>query len=190
MCLNESIPTETKLKFVDRVLAMLELDTIGGFIVGNDTGELSFEQKKRLSIAVELALNPSCIFLNEPTLGLGARAASVVMRSLRRIDNLVIAVVATVHQPSVAIFNSFDSLLLLKRGGETIFFGELGNESYNLIEYLESYPATAQIKKGENPATWMLITISASSVGSAGDSFDYANAYACSPLAIDCVTKK
>ncbi len=68
------------------------------------------------------------------------------MRSLRRIADSGIAVVATIHQPSVAIFNSFDSLLLLKRGGETVFFGELGDESCNLIEYMESYPSTTPIK--------------------------------------------
>ena len=71
------------------------------------------------------------------------------MRSLRRIADSGIAVVATIHQPSVTIFNSFDSLLLLKKGGETVFFGDLGKDSYNLIGYLESYPATAPIKGGE-----------------------------------------
>ena len=92
-------------------------------------------------------------------------------------------------QPSVAIFNSFDSLLLLKRGGETVFFGELGGESCNLIEYLERYPATTPIKGGENPATWMLTAIGAGSAGSDADNFDYANAYAHSPLATDCTKK-
>ena len=38
MRLDESIPIETKLKFVDHILAMLELDTISGFLIGNDTG--------------------------------------------------------------------------------------------------------------------------------------------------------
>ena len=73
MRLDESIPVETKLKFVDHVLKMIELDNIANFLVGDDTGGLSFEQKKRLSIAVELASNPSCIFLDEPTSGLDAR---------------------------------------------------------------------------------------------------------------------
>ncbi|KAL7543144.1 hypothetical protein ACHAXR_013435 [Thalassiosira sp. AJA248-18] len=188
MRLDESIPMETKLKFVDHVLKIIELDNIANLLVGDDTGGLSFEQKKRLSIAVELASNPSCIFCDEPTSGLGARAASIVMRSLRRIADSGVAVVATIHQPSVAIFNSFDSLLLLKRGGETVFFGDLGNESYNLIEYLESYPATAPIKGGENPATWMLTAIGAGSAGS-DDQFDYAHAYSHSILATDCIEK-
>lgn len=105
---------------------------------------------------------------------------------LQRIADSGIGVVATIHQPSVAIFNSFDSLLLLKQGGETIFFGELGHESCNLINYLEAYSATAPIKNGENPASWMLSIIGAGSLGDV-DSFDYAKAYTCSQLASDCV---
>ena len=31
--------------------------------------------------------------------------------------------VCTIHQPSIDIFESFDELLLLKRGGETIYAG-------------------------------------------------------------------
>ena len=188
MRLDESIPIDTKLRYVMKVLDMLELTQISDFVVGDDTGGLSFEQRKRLSIAVELASNPSILFLDEPTSGLDARAASIVMKSLRRIADAGIAVVATIHQPSVAIFNSFDSLLLLKRGGETVFFGELGEENYNLIDYLESYPATTPIKKGENAATWMLSCIGAGSASS-DDQFDYARAYVRSPLANDCISK-
>mmetsp|Transcript_14711 Transcript_14711/g.22140 ORF Transcript_14711/g.22140 Transcript_14711/m.22140 type:complete len:537 (+) Transcript_14711:2-1612(+) len=185
MRLDESILIETKLKFSEQILHMLELSSIGHLIVGN----LSFEQTKRLSIAVELASNPSIIFLDEPTSGLDSRAASVVMKSLRRIADSGIAVVCTIHQPSVAIFNSFDSLLLLKRGGETVYFGDLGFESCNLIQYLEKYPSTTPIKGGENAATWMLTVIGAGSTNSGTKSFDYADAYANSPLAVECLSK-
>lgn len=76
------------------------------------------------------------------------------MRGLKRIALTGRAVCATIHQPSIAIFNEFDSLLLLKRGGEVVYFGELGDESSTLIEYLERYDATPKIQAGENPATW------------------------------------
>ena len=76
------------------------------------------------------------------------------MRGLKRIALTGRAVCATIHQPSIAIFNSFDSLLLLKRGGEVVFFGELGDESANLITYLERFSSTPKIQLGENPATW------------------------------------
>ena len=43
----------------------------------------------------------------------------------------------------------------MKRGGEVVFFGELGAESCHLVNYFESNGATP-IKHGENPAAWML----------------------------------
>ena len=76
------------------------------------------------------------------------------MRGLKNIALSGRAVCATIHQPSLAIFTSFDALLLLKRGGETVFFGELGDESVNLIRYLEGHATTPKIQPGENPATW------------------------------------
>ncbi len=67
--------------------------------------------------------------------GLDARAAAVVMRAVRNTVNTGRTVVCTIHQPSIDIFESFDELLLLKRGGRTIFCGELGRESTKLIAY-------------------------------------------------------
>lgn len=176
-------------KFIDQTLDMLELTPIQDFLVGSDaTGGLSFEQKKRLSIAVELVANPSVLFLDEPTSGLDARAAAIVMRGLKRIALTGRAVCATIHQPSIAIFNSFDTLLLLKRGGEVVFHGELGNQSANLIEYLQSYATTPLIQPGENPATWMLTTIGAGNAAT-DHAFDYAGSYAESNLRQTCLQK-
>mmetsp|Transcript_27588 Transcript_27588/g.66312 ORF Transcript_27588/g.66312 Transcript_27588/m.66312 type:complete len:915 (-) Transcript_27588:593-3337(-) len=186
---DPAVTKESRAQFIDQTLEMLELTQIQFFQVGSDeAGGLSFEQKKRLSIAVELVANPSIIFLDEPTSGLDARAASIVMRGLKRIALSGRAVCATIHQPSIAIFNSFDSLLLLKRGGEVVFHGELGENSANLIDYLQSYDSTPLIQPGENPATWMLTTIGAGSA-SAGNQFDYAGAYHESMLRYQCLAK-
>ena len=61
----------TKMKFVDHVLETLELTDIQTLQVGSfEEGGLSFEQRKRLAIACELAGSPSVIFLDEPTSGM------------------------------------------------------------------------------------------------------------------------
>ena len=69
-----------KLAFVDQILKEVELSDLAGSLVGTDEGGgLSFEQKKRLSIAVELAALPSVLFLDEPTSGLDSRSALLVV---------------------------------------------------------------------------------------------------------------
>jgi ABC-type phosphate transport system ATPase subunit len=57
---------EKKQAFVDHILEEVELTSLASDLVGTDeSGGLSFEQKKRLSIAVELAASPSLLFLDE-----------------------------------------------------------------------------------------------------------------------------
>ncbi len=65
---------------------------------------LSVEQRKRLTIAVELVANPSIVFMDEPTSGLDARAAAIVMRTVRNTVDTGRTVVCTIHQPSIDIF--------------------------------------------------------------------------------------
>ena len=60
----------------------------------------------RLTIAVELVANPSIVFMDEPTSGLDARAAAIVMRTVRNTVNTGRTVVCTIHQPSVDIFEA------------------------------------------------------------------------------------
>ena len=72
---------------------------------------LSTEQRKRLTIAVELVSNPSIIFMDEPTSGLDARAAAIVMRSVKNISETGRTVVCTIHQPSIDVFEAFDEVL-------------------------------------------------------------------------------
>lgn len=54
------------LNYVRKIMREMELSSISDALVGTDeTGGLSFEEKKRLSIAVELAASPSVLFLDE-----------------------------------------------------------------------------------------------------------------------------
>jgi ABC-type multidrug transport system ATPase subunit len=145
---------------VNTIIRDLELTNEADILVGcEDDGGLTFEQKKRLSIAVELAASPSIIFLDEPTSGLDARAALLVMTAMKKMAETGRTVVATIHQPSSAVFDMFDDLLLLKKGGEMVFFGDLGERSDKLVSYFEGLGATC-INEGENPATWMLNVLS------------------------------
>ncbi|KAM0889290.1 hypothetical protein ACQ4PT_027845 [Festuca glaucescens] len=155
--LSSDVDEKTRKMFVEEVMTLVELDVLRNAMVGlPGVDGLSTEQRKRLTIAVELVANPSIIFMDEPTSGLDARAAAIVMRAVRNTVNTGRTVVCTIHQPSIDIFESFDELLLLKRGGHVIYAGELGPRSHKLVEYFEAIPGVAKITEGYNPATWML----------------------------------
>ena len=87
----------------------------------------------------------------------------------------------TIHQPSSGLFSYFDALLLLQAGGRTVFFGDLGMNARNLIEYFESVPGTTPFQPTMNPANWMLEVIGAGTQSHATHDFSafYANSSLC-----------
>ncbi|URE32142.1 Pleiotropic drug resistance protein [Musa troglodytarum] len=187
--LDSEIDKKTRQMFVEEVMELVELDTLRDSLVGlPGVDGLSTEQRKRLTIAVELVANPSIIFMDEPTSGLDARTAAIVMRTVRNTVDTERTVVCTIHQPSIDIFEAFDEknssfclqLLLMKTGGQIIYAGPLGRYSHKLIEYFEAFPVIPKITEGYNPATWML-EISSPSVESRLN-LDFVEAYARSPL--------
>ncbi|CAM0943176.1 unnamed protein product [Alopecurus aequalis] len=179
--LSSDVDDNTRKMFVEEVMNLVELDVLRNAMVGlPGVDGLSTEQRKRLTIAVELVANPSIIFMDEPTSGLDARSAAIVMRVVRNTVNTGRTVVCTIHQPNIDIFESFDELLLLKRGGNVIYSGKLGCRSRKLVEYFEAIPGVAKIPKGSNPATWMLEVSSPLTETQLGVNF--AEIYANSPL--------
>nr|BAJ99663.1 predicted protein [Hordeum vulgare subsp. vulgare] len=155
--LPSDVESETRKMFIEQVMELVELNSLRDALVGlPGVNGLSTEQRKRLTIAVELVANPSIIFMDEPTSGLDARAAAIVMRTVRNTVDTGRTVVCTIHQPSIDIFEAFDELFLMKRGGEEIYVGPLGHQSCDLIQYFEGIERVSKIKPGYNPATWML----------------------------------
>jgi ABC-type multidrug transport system ATPase subunit/ABC-type multidrug transport system permease subunit len=162
---DSGIPDSTKYDTVEEVLTLLDMHDIADKIIRGS----STEQMKRLTIGVELAAQPSVLFLDEPTSGLDARSAKMIMDGVRKVADTGRTVVCTIHQPSSEVFFLFDSLLLLKRGGETVFFGELGHKCQNLVKYFEAIPGVTPCPPKYNPATWMLEVIGAGVTAASGE---------------------
>ena len=102
--------------FIEEVMDLVELNSLREALVGlPGVNGLPTEQRKRLTIAVELVANPSIIFMDEPTSGLDARAAAIVMRTVRNTVDTGRTVVCTIHQPSIDIFDAFDEVRYLSR---------------------------------------------------------------------------
>ncbi|KAL3746635.1 hypothetical protein ACJRO7_015577 [Eucalyptus globulus] len=155
--LPPEVDSKTRKMFIEDVMELIELTPLREALVGlTGVNGLSTEQRKRLTNAVELVANPSIIFMDEPTSGLDARAAAIVMRTVRNTVDTGRTVVCTIHQPSIDIFDAFDELFLLKKGGEEIYVGPTGQHSLHLINYFEGINGVPKIKDGYNPATWML----------------------------------
>lgn len=119
------------------------------------------EQRKRLTIGVELVARPALLlFLDEPTSGLDSQTSWNILQLLRKLAAHGQAILCTIHQPSAILFEQFDRLLFLARGGKTVYYGQVGEQSHILIDYFTRNGAQAY-KEGENPAEWMLEVIGA-----------------------------
>jgi ATP-binding cassette subfamily G (WHITE) protein 2 (SNQ2) len=150
------VPKEEKDAYVEEVIELLELQDLSEAMVWS----LGVEARKRLTIGVELASKPELLlFLDEPTSGLDAQSAWNLVRFLRKLADSGQAILCTIHQPSSLLFESFDRLLLLSRGGNTIYFGDIGEDSQAMREYFSRYGAPCP--PNVNPAEYMLEAIGA-----------------------------
>ncbi|KAL1794536.1 hypothetical protein ACET3X_007957 [Alternaria dauci] len=157
----KEVPIQEKYDYVEKIIDLLEMRDIAGAAIGTAGNGLNQEQRKRLTIGVELASKPELLmFLDEPTSGLDSGAAFNIVRFLRKLADAGQAILCTIHQPSAVLFEHFDQLLLLKSGGRTVYFGDLGHDSQKLIEYLQNNGAD-KIGSKTNPAEYMLEAIGA-----------------------------
>ncbi|CAI7653880.1 unnamed protein product [Penicillium glandicola] len=126
------VPRQEKIDYVDRIINLLELEDIQDAIIGS----LNVEQKKRVTIGVELAAKPSLLlFLDEPTSGLDSQAAFSIVRFLKKLSQAGQAIVCTIHQPSSMVIQQFDMILALNPGGNTFYFGPVGEKGSSVIKY-------------------------------------------------------
>ena len=149
-------PAETKQK-VDDMIAATGLESCADTIVGNALVKgLSGGQKRRLSVAVALLKKLDVIYLDEPTSGLDSASASSIMKFITQVTkehNLIS--LTTIHQPSTAVYNSFDKVMILSKG-RVAYMGNSGPEATKYFSGLGH-----QISNNMNPAEFMVDLVNA-----------------------------
>ncbi|KAK2865079.1 hypothetical protein FQN49_003927 [Arthroderma sp. PD_2] len=155
LSLSRSIPKKDRIQRIKYLLNSFGIQNQAKTLIGTPIRKgISGGQKRRVSVAAQLITCPKIIFLDEPTSGLDSTASFEVMsfvKALARKNNLI--VIASIHQPSTSMFQSFDKLLILS-AGKTCYFGPGGD----MKAYLDKmgHPMPLQI----NPAEFVLDLVS------------------------------
>ncbi|PHH82186.1 hypothetical protein CDD82_6744 [Ophiocordyceps australis] len=152
----KTVSKQEKYAFVEKVIDMLNMQEFANAVVGIPGEGLNVEQRKLLTIGVELAAKPKLLlFLDEPTSGLDSQSSWAICAFLRKLADSGQAILCTIHQPSAILFQSFDRLLFLAKGGKTVYFGNIGANSSTLLQYFERNGGR-RCGDEENPAEYML----------------------------------
>ncbi|KAF6224475.1 hypothetical protein HO133_011052 [Letharia lupina] len=125
------VPREEKLAYVKEIIDLLELRELSDALILS----LGVEQRKRVTIAVELAAKPSLLFLDEPTSGLDSQSAYSIVRFLKKLAVAGHGIICTIHQPSSVLIQQFDMILALNPGGNTFYFGPVGDNGSAVNKY-------------------------------------------------------
>ena len=149
---DRTIPLREKIAYVEEIIDLLELREMQDALILS----LGVEQRKRLTIAVELAAKPSLLFLDEPTSGLDSQSAYSIIRFLQKLARAGHGIICTIHQPSSILVQQFDMILALNPGGNTFYFGPVGENGSAVIKYFADRGVFTE--KNKNVAEFILET--------------------------------
>ena len=128
---DRHVPRAEKIAYVEEIIDLLELRELQDALISS----LGVEQKKRVTIAVELAARPSLLFLDEPTSGLDSQSAYSIIRFLKKLAGAGHGIICTIHQPSSVLVQQFDMILALNPGGNTFYYGKVGDNGSAVNKY-------------------------------------------------------
>ncbi|KAM6544477.1 hypothetical protein CsatB_008924 [Cannabis sativa] len=148
--LPRTLSRKDKVSVAESVISELGLEKCQNTIIGNSfVRGVSGGERKRVSIAHELLINPSLLVLDEPTSGLDSTAAHRLLSTLGALAQKGKTVVTSIHQPSSRVYQMFDSVLVLSEG-RCLYYGK-GNEAMNYFDSLGFSPSFPM-----NPADFLL----------------------------------
>ncbi|XP_021295420.1 ABC transporter G family member 24-like [Herrania umbratica] len=166
-----------KVLVVERVIESLGLQMVRDSLVGTvEKRGISGGQRKRVNVGLEMVMEPSLLILDEPTSGLDSASSQLLLRALRHEALEGVNICMVLHQPSYALFQMFDDLVLLAKGGLTVYHGsakkaeeyfaglgihvpERVNPPDHFIDILEGIvtpSASSGVNYKELPVRWML----------------------------------
>ncbi|GJV31497.1 ABC transporter G family member 24 [Tanacetum coccineum] len=117
---------QDRVLVVERVIESLGLQAVRNSLVGTvEKRGISGGQRKRVNVGLEMVMEPSLLILDEPTSGLDSSSSQLLLRALRRETIEGVNVSMVVHQPSYSLFQMFDDLVLLAKGGLTVYHGSV-----------------------------------------------------------------
>ncbi|CAD6246813.1 unnamed protein product [Miscanthus lutarioriparius] len=151
--LPRSLSAGEKRAQAEAVARELGLAKVAGSMVGGVRGVrgLSGGERKRVSIGLEMLVDPSLLLLDEPTSGLDSTTAARIVGTLRRMAAQGgRTVVVTIHQPSSRLYHMFDKVLLLSADGCPIYYGRAADA----LDYFASVGFASPLSL--NPADLML----------------------------------
>ena len=124
--MDRTIPSFRKEEKVYKVLSKLGLLKVQNSLVGYPGGlvrGISGGERKRLSVATELLMDPPLLFIDEPTSGLDSFMAESIVTLMGKLAKANRTILCTIHQPTSDLFALFDRVCLVSEG-EIVYMGE------------------------------------------------------------------
>nr|XP_023683404.1 ATP-binding cassette sub-family G member 2-like [Paramormyrops kingsleyae]XP_023683405.1 ATP-binding cassette sub-family G member 2-like [Paramormyrops kingsleyae] len=159
--LPTSITEKEKEEKVEQLIQLLGLGKVANSRVGTQLIRgISGGERKRTNIGMELIIDPSVLFLDEPTTGLDASTANSVLLLLKRMSRQGRTIIMSIHQPRYSIYRLFDSLTLLVSGRQ-VYHGP----AQEALDYFSAIGYTCE--PHNNPADFFLDVINGDSTAAA-----------------------
>ena len=140
------LPAVEKEEIVNRVMKDLRID----HIASSKVGRISGGERRRVSVGMELVVEPYLLYLDEATSGLDAASSLHLINMLRKlVDEKGRTVIISIHQPSQQLFMKFDHVILLNKG--VVIYDGPPSKTLEYFKNLQFIPS-----EGVNPADFII----------------------------------
>ncbi|KAL3725770.1 hypothetical protein ACJRO7_030751 [Eucalyptus globulus] len=182
--LSQTISSANRRIHVELVLDQLDLFPYSNQLVGSlrDATGKTFEIAKKITIAVELAANPSILFLEEPVSGLDSRGTASILNILSQVSNSGRVIIATLAHPNACTLDFFDLALILTHEGQQAYFGPIGPDCSDLLGYFLSVTKVPHNSMRASPVGFVMATLGVGIKKRATPPINFAGAYQASSL--------